>query len=856
MSQPVETVGEALQQLGEPRSPLAVRLSRELITLLSEQLYTSASKAVEELVVNSFDADADNCWVVVPAASPGTEVESLPLIAVLDDGVGMDEVGLADLWRVGASTKREEAIQRLRKRRQIGKFGIGKLATYALASRITYVTCMGDGDIFSVTLSFDEFQSEPSGEPEKPVTLEVRKLSTSELVSRPEIVKVCRASALDPSAALSEQKHWTLVLLEDFKPRAAALSVGRLRWVLSTAMPVGDFTLHLNGDEVKSSKAAKIENAVVSFDIVDLPQGRIDRLEAKTGQKWRVEEVEELGTSIVCDVLPTGVRGTVRVASESIYGGKSSDLTRSHGFFVNVRGRLFVEDDPLFGVTPLSYEVFNRFRAEIEADDLDEDITAPRESAGSSERVALLQVLLTELFNEARALFEDAEKNRFKQETKREDQRQYVFPKFVERPVADALLRVDALESSDSPGIDADEGWFYLDTPAPERVREVASQFYGISSREPYNFRLEETGREERLVAFDPEAKSFVVNADHELSLAFKDNPSSRDLLYDVAVAEALLEIYLREAGLAVHLIGEVLERRDGLLRSLAKEQVNSPAAIAALLRDAVSSDRDLEIALVIAARALGFVAKHIGNADRADGVARFSDYPNGDRKITLEAKSSKDVPSLGALDFAGLHQHMLDEDASGCLLVAPSYPGSTRQEDAQAARRAETARVSCWTIDQLARVVSALSTRDITARDVLGIVLTKFAPDDVASSVEKLLADPDNAPRALAVAMLEALRSVEQFAPADAVRSLDMLLPELGRAGHRPTQPVARNALRQLVAASGGALTLASEDRILLNTSIEELERRVAPWAANGSPARRVSTFHVGEERPPSAEV
>jgi hypothetical protein len=853
------TVGEALQSLGEPRDSLTVRLSRELITLLSEQLYSSASKAIEELVVNSFDADAQNCWVVVPSASPGTDVAELPVIAVLDDGVGMDEAGLADLWRVGVSTKRDDVVERIRKRRQIGKFGIGKLATYALAARVTYVTCQGDGDIFTVSLSFNEFASDSSGEPEEPVTLEVRKLTTDEVLSLPVTAAVCHASGVSPVDTFASDRHWTLVLLEEFKPRAEKLSAGRLRWVLATAMPLADFALHLNGLLVPSSKAKAIENAVVDFSVTDLPQERLNRIEAKTSQKWSVVDVEVTpGTSekaLTAPILPQGIRGTVCVSSETIYGGKSSDLARSHGFFIRVRDRLISEDDPLFGVAPLSYEVFNRFRAELDVDDLDADITAPRESAGIGERVSAVQDVLTELFNEARTRYEAAERKRTTQETKREDQRQYVFPRFVEKPVADALLQSGGMQ--DGGGADADDDWFYLRRPSSDRVKEIAAEFYSVKSRDPYIFRLEDFGRDGRLVLFHPEERTFVVNADHELALAFKDNPSSQDLLFDVAVAEALLEVYLRESGMSAHLVGEVLERRDSLLRSLAREQVNSPAAIAALLQDAISSDRDLEIALVVAARALGFVAKHVGNADRADGVARFADYPHGERKIILEAKSSISVPSLGALDFGGLKQHMKDEDAQGCLLLAPSYPGGGRGEYAQAAKRADTNGVSCWTVEQLARVVAALTTRDITARHVLDIVLTKFMPEDVASAVDALLADTYNSPRELAVAMLAALRRLEDTVPADRVRSLDMLVAVVGiESGLKPSEAEARNALRQLVGASAGALTLINDDKILINTSVEELERRTANWAANSSSPRRASTFHEMPHRDTRPEV
>ena len=849
----VETpaIGSALEDIGTQRAPLKVRLSRELITLLSEQLYTSPSKAIEELVVNSFDAEAGQCWVFVPTVSPGTEFGDLEVIAVFDNGIGMDEEGLSDLWRVGASHKRDSQIAKQRKRQQIGKFGIGKLATYALASRVTYVTCTGDGEILSVSLSFDEFKSDPSGETDTPVTLKVSQVTPSQLAALPQVDQIMRANKLDARKVLVADQAWTLVLLENFKPKATKLTTGRLRWVLSTAMPIGGFDLFLNGDLVESSKANYTR--VAELDIADLPPARLERLKAKTGVQWtRQERQNEAGNAVAVltsALLPRGISGEGLVSDKTIYGGKSRDLIRSHGFFVRVRGRLISEEDPLFGSAPLTYEVFNRFRADIDADDLDEDITAPREGAIGTERVAAVQDVLGELFNELRSIYDRKENERFKQDTKREEERNYVYPHFVERPLADALLRAgDNDADSKIGGSEADDSWFYLTKPETEVASTLAAELYSTTSRQPYSYRLEDGGRDGRLVEFNAEKRTFVVNSEHELALAFKDNRGALDLLYDLATAETLLEVYLREVGLSPSLVGEVLERRDGLFRSLAQEQLNSPASIASALRVASNSERDLEIALVIAARALGFVAKHIGNGGRADGVARFNDYAQSQRKITLEAKSSAKVPSLSAIDFAGLHQHMLDEGAEACLLLAPSYPGESREDSSAAALRAKNLKISCWTVDQLARVVDALSVRDITARAVLEIVTTAFTPEEVTTAVDNLLADSSNAPRQLAREIIRALRQLEGVST-DRVRSTDMVAALLGTSGTVVSSAALEAAVSQLAAASSGALVLGRDGRFILNTSVEELERRAASWASNDSSSRRNSTFRQSSE-------
>ncbi|OYU71972.1 MAG: hypothetical protein CFE32_25100, partial [Alphaproteobacteria bacterium PA3] len=101
--------------------------------MFSQQLYSSPNKAFEELISNSWDADAENVYVGIPddLSVPNAQ------IWILDDGISMDVNGFKDLWSVAKSNKRNPGYPA--KRRPIGKFGVGKLATYLLANELTYV---------------------------------------------------------------------------------------------------------------------------------------------------------------------------------------------------------------------------------------------------------------------------------------------------------------------------------------------------------------------------------------------------------------------------------------------------------------------------------------------------------------------------------------------------------------------------------------------------------------------------------------------------------------------------------------------------------------------------------------------
>lgn len=835
-------VGVALEQGGTHEQSLEVVLSHELVALLSEQLYQSPIKAIEELVVNAYDADAPTCFVFVPAAKNPDE-----LILVVDDGVGMDHAGLRDLWHVGHSSKRTEKIGLARQRKQIGKFGIGKLATYAVANRVTYVTRCAGGPVLSTTLDFSQFKPDPMGG-RQPLVLPVSRISESSILDNATLTRALEAAGVVASDLVARES-WTVVVLEELKSKARGLSSGRLRWVLSTAMPLrSEFNLHLNGEHIESAKYEY--ERIVDFAVCDLPAKRINAVSVSTREEWSV-----VGDKLISPSFPAGVSGQVIVTRKTIFGGKSSDLGRSHGFFVRVLGRLVNYEEPLFGLMPRSYEVFNRFRADVEVDDLDESLTAPRESVESVPQMESLKTLLEELYNEARSQYSAWQKAQESADKKKpEHERQPVSPRYLDEPIADMLsqetVRSDTWDDVTeppawSPGVDADDEWFYLRIAPDTDLDALIENIYSASSTPRlYTYEMLPGGQDGRLVKFDPVNASFEINSDHPLVRAHSDSAAD-PLLEDLVTAEALLEVYLREHGMRAQLVGEILERRDQLFRVLTKDRVYSFASIAAELRDAANDEKELEVQLVLAARALGFVAKHISGAGTPDGLARFLDYPTGEVKITLEAKSSDKVPSLGAIDFAGLGEHVTRTGSQGCLLVAPAYPGDNRGDNAAAALRAIQSNVSCWTVDQLARVVEQAGRRHLNARDILDIVLKSFTPDQVSAAVDKLLSTPNWQSRSLYFAIIEALRGLEDRLPGTP-RSIEVVAVEVSRNAEFNkirVEEVAK-AVRDIAGASQGALSIRGDERLVLNTSIDELTLRVGGILGIASTIRRESTF------------
>ena len=229
------------------------------------------------------------------------------------------------------------------------------------------------------------------------------------------------------------------------------------------------------------------------------------------------------------------------------------------------------------------------------------------------------QAVLNEVFNEARQQYEEHYASEKKKASgAREEKHTWVPERLVEYPTADALTKYFA----DFKGTEPDESWMYLSVDSDTDIGELAASLYRTVGRDqPYRYRYAARGRADRLVEFEPASATFTINQDHELVEAYAHEPAAQWLLQDVVTSEALLEVYLREAGVRPHLIGEVLERRDFLLRGLAKAHMSSLAALSTYIRDSVSSSTELEIAIVAGARALGFVSLNT-LADRANPMA------------------------------------------------------------------------------------------------------------------------------------------------------------------------------------------------------------------------------------------
>jgi hypothetical protein len=383
---------------GRETEKIDVRLSYGIVRLFSEGLYASPNKAVEELVANSFDAGALRVAVLLPADFH----EQGATIAVVDDGEGMDSSGLKTHWLIGKSLKR--ALQeRPRGRQQIGKFGIGKLATYVLANRLTHISKKG-GKYYSTSMNFKDVdeRGDEEVEPKSPIRIVLRELTEDQAK---QTLKAWTDAPTFQSCGFKlfgsgSSKSWTFAILSDLKEKVHQIVRGRLAWVLRTALPLrDDFQVFYNGSKLEASKAGKgrLKKWILGTDIIDLPKPAEDQTTA-------AEDKNEPEASGKRHGLVHPLLGRITGYAEAykdLLTGKSDDVFRSFGFFVYVRDRLINVEDGHFGISPdeLRHGTFGRMRVVVYMDGLDDFLQSDRERIREGPVRIAAQNVLRAIFN-------------------------------------------------------------------------------------------------------------------------------------------------------------------------------------------------------------------------------------------------------------------------------------------------------------------------------------------------------------------------------------------------------------------------------------------------------------------------
>lgn len=593
--------------IGDTTDNIEVRLSYRIVELFSEGLYTSPNKAVEELVANSFDAGAQSVHVLLSSNLHSQDAT----IAVFDDGEGMDQEGLKRHWLIGTSNKRKlSALPR--GRQQIGKFGIGKLATYVLANRLTHISKRG-GKYYSTSMDYDSIDKrvDKELEPKAPIKLALRELTVeqAEKAVKPWVETAAFKATKTTLFRKENPESWTLSIMSSLKPKVHEIKPGTLGWVLRTALPLRpDFGIWLNGHELKSSKAGRglLKRWVLGEDMVELP--RPSPKSVTTLEDVNVDQSSERRYGL--DVPGLGRITGYAEAYKDLLTGKSDEIGRSHGFFVYVYGRLLNVDDGHFGISPdeLRHGSFGRFRLVVHMDGLDDGLRSNRETIEEGPLLNTAQDVLRGIFNAVRSAIETHDKD--EAPGAKLARMLAASPASLSRRPIVELSRAVATGKSESryliiPEHESDEERETFLISLEKRAADEAERF--ITN---VNIDFEGSSRD-GIARFDTQSGILRLNGWHPFVATFYDEFTNKRLgqpLELLAMAEVLTEAHLHFIGIEASKIKGFLSTRDDLLRNLTNESGRQSAlSIANALSQARNSPDGLEKAVCDAFRSLGF---------------------------------------------------------------------------------------------------------------------------------------------------------------------------------------------------------------------------------------------------------
>lgn len=743
---------------GSKRGDIHVRLSYKIVELFSEGLYASPNKAVEELVANSFDAGAQRVAVFLP----GDFHEQGATIGVLDDGEGMDAEGLNRHWLIGISNKRDLSKAGLPKgRQQIGKFGIGKLATYVLASRFTHIS-KKDGKFYSTSMDYGKIDKrvEEGVEPKTPIKIALRELTPAEAQAAltpwtdTATFKATGIGLFGKGASAS----WTFAILSDIKEKAKELKPGQLEWVLRTAMPLrDDFSVFLNGTKLEPSKAEKgrIKRWVLGKDITELPKPAPDEVDIDENQ----DEPANSPTRFGLTHSPLGRITGYAEAYKDILGGKSDNIGRSNGFFVYVLGRLINVTDGHFGIKPdeLRHGTFGRMRVVVQMDGLDAFLQSDREKIREGPVLEDARNILRAIFNFVRTavVSHDAE----------EDAGTKLARKLAGSPAS--ISRRPIVEMARA-ALEGKVTSRYIALPPAttktERETLIAEMETRAETPELFvggiDFAYNAT-TDDGIAVYDAVTGRLRINGLHPFVGAYFDEFTSKasGLPLEVfALAEVLLESQLHQAGLKQDQIDAVMTSRDQLLRFVAQDSGRRTALMVAnALRNAKNDEDRLEIEVVEAFRSLGFDSGRIGGKGKPDGVAKAHLSPDSSNKprryaVTLEAKSKKRDGAKLKTKTLGVSTIARQRDEAQCehaIVVAPAFDHTPGKDSALAkeikADRDSTAAnnkprtITAIHVEDLARLVQIRPVKRLGLARIREMFQTCSLPEECKAWVDKV---------------------------------------------------------------------------------------------------------------------
>lgn len=742
----INKAGSGFESIGEKVDDIPVELSSRFLEHFSEQLYSSPNKAFEELVSNAWDAAARSVYIRTSDDFPSDS----SCLYVLDDGFSMTAEGMYELWKVAHSPK--ESQDTFKGRSVIGRFGIGKLATYVLANKLTYICKGQDGLIRGVTMDYTSLDKGGGDNLLKNLNLEMREISYREVEeclsddsASQKLLELIRSDFPEPGGAegfVSEfgevqedfpEKSgcWTLVVLSDLKSQGKSISLGHLRRILSASLPLGaELGIFINDERVFPSKINKdIHKKWIlgGFDEVEFTyydsQG-----EEKVSVASKVSGKSALRIDGIGEVF-----GEFKLFEDKITGGKSDAHGASNGFHVNILGRV-VNEDVSFGDKDFSHSVWARFRLTVRADGLNSLLSVNREQLFKGEELNVFRGFLRKCFNIARSYYSDVIASAWLDTGQAIIQAWGTLPlkplrDYVENNVGDPALAQDVF--------DFDAGGSEREESIKSWKDNAARGMSNIIERVDF----EEKGPDAQLAKYNIDRRSLIVNSSHPFAVEHAETEEERRVVRNVALLDLLTDAQAIDLGVNPALWQEVKSYRDNVSRLIAKLDRRSGVEMAKILMEASTykDHRAFELMVGEALEYLGFSVEHMAKPGEPEGVAKAYPTPLADSSdqrysFTYDAKSSVNGKvSAGNVGVAGLARHRITYNADYALVVAPEFSQGALSQECKSNKVTPMRAKDLGVLLHYTAKHGAISL--IKLRDVFKL----FDPDEVSSWVDEL---------------------------------------------------------------------------------------------------------------------
>lgn len=323
-----------------------------VINHLGIGLYSSTPAALTELVANAWDADANEVYITIDEAKKTITIE--------DDGHGMDATSIQSKFlNVGYSRRRHSTNKDFSDsgtRRVMGRKGIGKLAMFALANKITISSQAKSKEAIGFEVDVPNLKK----------SLEANQKPSLNEVSTPPLIK----------------GHGTRITLESVLP-GLKTTEGYLRVKLARRFSIlGDihkFKVFLNGREiVKADRGfydhvqflwAFDEETEKSINLLSKNISEIAIDDSKPHEKTKC--IQRLSSTIICGEDTFEVTGYIASVFQPRNLGAKEDSANILSIFAN--GRVFAED--IINEVNSAKYYKNYLTGEIHANFLDDDET-------------------------------------------------------------------------------------------------------------------------------------------------------------------------------------------------------------------------------------------------------------------------------------------------------------------------------------------------------------------------------------------------------------------------------------------------------------------------------------------------